>query len=183
MSDDDYEVIDEHFEFGHEWIAANPVLGQPPTATFITEEYERALTAPPLTRNIAEGVWRGGRGVHADRVILDESMLGQLRDFASSVKFELLEWQEEACRRMFGLDVVDDVTTPAFVSGPMYLGPVGALYDECTTGPFLDAAAWDAVPRTPRADPEMLNRVIDDIETDVTAKIARTECPRFPRAE
>jgi hypothetical protein len=183
-----YEVIDEEFVFADgpaDWHTANPALGYRASVDWIAEQRLAALASSSFTHKLADGVRKqAGRGLHADRVILDESDLLRFREAASAMKFELVEWQEDAVRRMFGLDVVpNDDRMPALISGPMYFGPVGAFYDECTTGPFLDAALWDAVPRTPRNDPEMLNGVIDDISTDVTAKIARTECPKFPRVD
>lgn len=195
---DAYSVIDEQFVLDDDALAAfhaaNPSLGQPVSTTYITEQHEAARS---FTHRLAEGVRRGGRGMAGGRFILDELTRRKAEQFVGQMKtapieFTLLEWQEDAVRRMFGLDVeADDDRVPAFISGPMYLGPVGATYDECTAAfgvtrdGLVDWQLPDAVlvPHKDRVTPDMLDRVIGDLATDVTAKIARTECPKFPRAD
>lgn len=94
--------------------------------------------------------------------------------------FVLDDWQRRLLLQLFGKPTPNGFQIGS--RGQMVLGPVGATSEQLAQQ-LIDRSIWDDVPRTPRADPEMLNRVIDDIATDVTAKIARTECPKFPRAE
>lgn len=185
---DAYTVIDEQFVIDDDalaaWYAANTSLGEPVSITYIAGQHQAAAATSSLTRRLVDGARRSGRGMTGGRFILDELTRRKAEQFVEQmktdpIKFTLLKWQEDAVRRMFGLDVeADDDRVHALISGPMYLGPVVATYDH-----FVDWQLPDAVLVSRKVDPEMLNRVIDDLGTDVNAKIARTECPKFPRAD
>lgn len=188
---DGYTVIAEEFVIDDkamaDWYAANPSLGHRVTTAYIDAHHEQHPGEPSLTRMLSDGVRRGGgRGAQAGRIILDEvrHSNGERVDvdeferfLGADLGFELTEWQEEVWRRAFGTD--QPLRVIGAFDGNVYVGPPSEWYAE----QFLSAAIWDEVARTPRADAEMLNRVIDDLATDVTAKIDRTECPKFPRAE
>ncbi len=184
LPEEGYEIITDEFVIDDEQLAdlyaANPSLGRAANVVHVSKQFREAASST-LNRMLVEGVQPRGRGASRDRVILDE--LRQFRAAAADLNLKLLDWQEKIVRQWFEVD--DNLQMLGVHGTNFYFGPVGSppiLYDECTTS-FLDSSVWDSVRPTPRNDGEMLNRVIDDIATDCTAKIAAIECPRFPRAD
>lgn len=144
-----------------DWITANPAIEIPPTPERLADEYEH-LVRLTASRQAARD-W-------AARVeVIDE-------------KFVLTAWQRDLVEGLFcpsKAGTAEEVWASIGIGGAMYHAPVNTPPAEA----FVAAHVWDAVHRTPRRDGEMLNRVIDEVESGVHAKIARMQCPRFPRAE
>lgn len=175
----EYSIIDETFEFPPDfdwaaWNLANPSLGRAIDATLVIHTHQAAEDTQ-LTRHLSEAVRNRrhrGRGLSGDRFILDE--LKRFTEVETHLEFKLTDWQEDTLRMYLGVD--DEHQVLGVLDGNMFVGPSSEYYAE----QFLARAIWDEVARLPWRDGEMLNRVIDDIATDATAKIM---CPEFPRVE
>jgi hypothetical protein len=167
-----------------DWITANPSLGVPPSPA--SAEILDAVAHPPEPWTWATvSQWVDYLAEHDKRFALTDWQKWFLVEVGKrgrvDPQFTRILFHESS-RRQFRRTQLEAELVSRAVRGTTVNGPVGVIYDECTE-PFLSELAWDRARPNPRNDPEMLNRVIDDIATDVTTKIARTECPKFPRVE
>lgn len=167
-----------------DWITANPSLGVPPSPAS-AETLHKVAHPPELWTWATVSQWVDHLAETDERFALTDWQKWLLVEIGKrgrvDQEFDRIMFHASARRQYWRRWVEAELVSRA-VHGTVRNGPVGVFYDECTE-PFLSELAWERVRRTPRNDPEMLNRVIDDIATDVTAKIARTECPQFPRVE
>lgn len=105
--------------------------------------------------------------------------------------FTLTSWQRNIFEQMYKDPEDFSRRLAAVLSGAIYRAPVGTpppitrrrkpRHQRCTDWVIVDEVLMTL--DQPLKVDETRQRLIDEISEDVEAKIARTQCPRFPRAE
>lgn len=118
------------------------------------------------------------------------AQLDRMRELLLDGKFELTSWQQDLLAQLYSDPDAFDHRLSSVITGQMWHAPVG------TPPPIKPRRAprrcwgdWvyvdEIVEWTTRPSKvnEARQRLIDEISDDVEARIARLQCPRFPRAD